>query len=207
MRIISGIYRSRVLVAPGGTKTRPTSDRARESLFNMLTNMTDFRDAVVLDLFAGSGAFGLEAISRGAARAVEVDSSRDAQKAIERNAQTLGCGPKVRIARADVYSWIAQAHEMYDVIFADPPYDDERTLRELPEALFSSRLLTPDSIVIIEHRSGSDIIPPDGAEIVKERTASLAKFTFLQRRGSTHERTTETGDLSGDVRSDHERTP
>lgn len=200
MRIISGTFRSRTLEAPKGDKTRPTSDRARETLFNILVNLVDLEDANVLDLFAGSGAFAFEALSRGAESATCVDSSADAITAIKTNASKLGVDPKS--FRLDVYKWLESAEGQYDIIFADPPYDDPKLPEILVKSIVGSRLLTPDSIVIIEHRSGSELTIPDGIIRLKERSAGEAQFTFLKVRGSE----TETGDLPGDIRSDNERS-
>lgn len=207
MRIISGKYRSRQLIAPESAETRPTSDRARETLFNILANLVDFDGCNVLDLFAGSGAFAFESLSRGAAKATCVDRTKESVEAIRTNAQKLDCLGQTKILRSDVYSWLRQGSDTYDIIFADAPYDDAASLSDLPRLLFSSRLLTPDSIVILEVRSTSSIIVPDGVTILKERIASLAKFIFLQASGNSDEANNQTSDLSGDVRSDHERTP
>ncbi|HYM21223.1 MAG TPA: 16S rRNA (guanine(966)-N(2))-methyltransferase RsmD [Candidatus Kapabacteria bacterium] len=184
MRIIAGEYRSRSLRAPKGEKTRPTSDRARETAFNILTNLISLEGTSVLDLFAGSGAFGFEALSRGAARITCVDNSKEAILAMELNVASLGVTERVKIIRQDVYRWIPQAVDSYNVIFADPPYDDNRLPSELLLLLFSSRLLTPDSIVIIEHRTGSRLELPPNAVLIKERSAGEANFTFLRTSGS-----------------------
>ena len=117
MRIISGIYKSRTLQAPKGDQTRPTSDRARETLFNILVNMTEIEDARVLDLFAGSGAFALEAISRGASSAVCLEKAPQAVSSINLNAMNLGIGTELQIIRSDVYKWLLEAEGPFDVIF------------------------------------------------------------------------------------------
>src|SRR5438128_10981748 len=97
MRIISGIFKSRKLLAPKGDATRPTSDRARESLFNVMNNLIDFEGISVLDLFAGSGAFAFEALSRGAAHATLIEKNRNAIQAIKANAEELGVNSKIEI--------------------------------------------------------------------------------------------------------------
>src|SRR5258706_8030469 len=156
MRIISGIYKSRKLIAPKGEATRPTSDRARESLFNVLNNLIDFDGISVLDLFAGSGAFAFEVLSRGAEHATLVDKNRNAIEVITTNAEALKVDSQVEIIQKDAYQWLSRLSEIptidhrpstIDLIFADPPYDESRTLQELPKAIFASRLLTTDSIV------------------------------------------------------------
>ncbi len=199
MRIISGIYKSRTLQAPKGDQTRPTADRARETLFNMLVNMIEFEDARVLDLFSGSGAFALEAISRGASSAVCVEKAPQAISTINLNAMNLGIGTELQIVRSDVYKWLSLASDSFDVIFADPPYDDPNLAEVLPRQIFDSRLLTPDSIVIIEHRSGSTLQLPESAELIRERAAGEAHFTFLRLRGSSNASENAESDLSRDV--------
>src|SRR4051812_33686826 len=109
MRIISGKYKSRKLLAPKGDMTRPTSDRARESLFNVLNNLIEFEDSVVLDLFAGSGAFAFEALSRGAKEVLLVEKDRRASEAINANAQALGITSNLKVISKDVYKWFGIA--------------------------------------------------------------------------------------------------
>ena len=120
MRIVAGTYGGRRLAAPRGGRTRPTADRVREALFSMLGPLADAR---VLDLFAGSGALGLEALSRGAAEATFVDSSAAAIRAVRANLESLGAGAEVR--RADARAFLRNARaagRQYDLVFLDPPY-------------------------------------------------------------------------------------
>jgi 16S rRNA (guanine966-N2)-methyltransferase len=200
MRIIAGKYKSRKLIAPKGDSTRPTSDRARESLFNVLQNMIDFEGMNILDLFAGSGAFAFEALSRGAEHATLIEQNRKVIEAIKENVRALEVDSQIDVIQKDVYSWLVRSprsevrgqsipdfgHRTSDfgLIFADPPYDDPRTLDLLPEAIFSSGLLTADSLVIAEHRTGSSIGIPSGAEKIRELHAGEAVFSFLRRKES-----------------------
>ena len=196
MRIIAGAFRSRTIDAPHGEKTRPTSDRARETLFNILANVVSFEGMSVLDLFAGSGAFAFEALSRGAAKAVCIDRSSAAIRTMKTNAAALGVEAQTTLIRADVYDWIGKTDNRFGLIFADPPYDDPGILKRLPALLLESRLLSPDSIVIIEHRFGSELALPQAAVVVKERNAGEAQFSFIQRRGDTDIAATDsTGNL------------
>jgi len=181
MRIISGKYKSRKLIAPKGDTTRPTSDRARESLFNVLQNMIDFEGMSVLDLFAGSGAFAIEAISRGADHATLVEQNRKVVETIKENVNALEIDSQINIIKKDVYKWLENPSGTYDLIFADPPYDDPRTLESLPSAIFGSRLLNPGSLVIAEHRAGSVIGIPEGAAKIRELQAGEAVFSFFKR--------------------------
>lgn len=185
MRIISGTYRSRTIITSKGDATRPTTDRARESLFNILSHNFDLDGIRVLDLFAGSGAFGLEALSRGASHVTFVENDRKALEAIAANIKSFDAEAAVSVIRLDVYKWLSGASGTYDLVFADPPYDDERTLAKLPEILFSSGLLLPNSVVICEHRTGSTVIPPSEVDILRVVTVGEAQFTLLNRKPAT----------------------
>jgi 16S rRNA (guanine966-N2)-methyltransferase len=147
MRVVAGVYGGRRLEAPAGRSTRPTSDRVREALFSILGPIDDAR---VLDLFAGSGALGIEALSRGAGEAVFVDSDARAVAAIGRNLETLGA--RGRVLRRDALKWLestAGGEEAFDLVFADPPYSSaSRTAGRLSELL--PPLLTDTSLTVTE---------------------------------------------------------
>src|SRR4051812_11539212 len=136
MRVIAGAYKGRSLQAPRGRRTRPTADRVREALFSMLGPVDGLR---VLDLFAGSGALAIEALSRGAAAAVLVERDPRALAAIERNLEATGAVATVR--RRDVLAWLRAYREApFDLVFADPPYDAASRLaaalgEELPKVV------------------------------------------------------------------------
>jgi 16S rRNA (guanine966-N2)-methyltransferase len=148
MRVIAGRYRGRRLKAPPGAATRPTSDRVRESLFAVLGDRVE--GARVLDLFAGSGALGIEALSRGAAEAMFVDSAPAAIRAIRANLDALGATAEVR--RADARRFLGGARaaaRQYDLVFLDPPYGmAERLESELTAAL--PAVLAPGAAVVAE---------------------------------------------------------
>ena len=124
MRIIAGALRGRRFHAPPDNATRPTTDRVRESIFNLLHSRTELRGASVLDLFAGSGGLSLEAISRGAARVTMVEQNAKALKTAKDNAALLGVSDQVRPVRGDAMAVLKRpAAGRYDLVFADPPYD------------------------------------------------------------------------------------
>ena len=125
MRVVAGEAGGRFLVAPEGTTTRPTSDRVRESVFNMLVSLGATEDARVLDLYAGSGALGIEALSRGAATCVFVEQDRAAVEAIHENLETLGFDGRAKVVQADVLTWVERNESDFDLVLADPPYADE----------------------------------------------------------------------------------
>jgi 16S rRNA (guanine966-N2)-methyltransferase len=164
VRIVAGELRGRRLVAPRGSSTRPTADRVREALFSMLGDVSGAR---VLDLFAGSGALGIEALSRGAEEAVFVDSSREAVESIRRNLAEL----KVEglVARRDALVWLVAAADNapFDLIFADPPYDSAvRTGPLLAERL--PPILTEDAVIVTESDKRAPLDLP--FPLVRERT-------------------------------------
>jgi 16S rRNA (guanine966-N2)-methyltransferase len=148
MRVIAGRYGGRRLQAPPGAATRPTSDRVREALFSILGARV--QDAAVLDLFAGSGALGLEALSRGATRVTFVDSAPPALRALRANLDALGADAEV--VRADAVKWLLAAsggERQYSLVFLDPPY---RTAAALGAALSDAlpAVLAPDALVVSE---------------------------------------------------------
>jgi 16S rRNA (guanine966-N2)-methyltransferase len=149
VRVVAGAYRGRRLEAPRGRATRPTSDRVREALFSILGHGA-VEGARALDLFAGSGALGIEALSRGAAEAVFVDSDERAVAAVKSNLQTLGVD--ARVHRRDAFSWLesaARGEEGFDLVFADPPYSSaSRTAGRLSELL--PPLLHDNSLTVTE---------------------------------------------------------
>ena len=126
MRVVSGEFRGRRLVAPAGSTTRPTTDQAREAVFNSLSSMDVIDGAVIVDLFAGSGALGIEALSRGAARCTFVERDRAAVQAIRDNLATLKAADRSVVVAADAVGWVRSHGKVSaDVVFADPPYDFE----------------------------------------------------------------------------------
>ncbi|MGH2896342.1 MAG: 16S rRNA (guanine(966)-N(2))-methyltransferase RsmD [Solirubrobacteraceae bacterium] len=158
MRVIAGTHGGRELTAPKGRGTRPTSDRVREALFSILGDVHDLR---VLDLFAGSGALGIEALSRGAAQATLVDSAAAAQVAIRRNLGALGMDAELVRQPAERFLQAAlRDARQYDLVFLDPPYRHASTLgRELTSALMP--ILAADARVVAE----SDRRSPLGLEL------------------------------------------
>ncbi len=148
MRIVAGSRKGATIYAPKGRDTRPTSDRVREAAFAILGSV---EGANVLDLFAGSGALGLEALSRGAASATFVESDPAAVKIIERNLEKLGL--EGRIVRSDVTRHLARTDERYDVVFVDPPYEMVESLR-MPLAEHLPRVLSEGGSVVYETAAG-----------------------------------------------------
>ena len=154
MRIIAGTARGRAIVAPAGSKTRPTQDYVRESLFNIIR--WDVQEAHVLDLFAGTGALSLEALSRGAQDAVLIDMDRDACAAIKKNMETSKLGDQCRLLARDyrqAMDALAKEGRKFDLVFIDPPYKMENT-GEMCAELYDKGLLAEQFLIVVEHRRG-----------------------------------------------------
>lgn len=151
-RIIAGTAKGRTLVVPK-SGTRPTSDRVRESLFSILNSRVEWDELRALDLFAGSGALGLEAVSRGAAAATLVDKAPAAVTAMTKNAEALGFVDSVEIVRSEVASWIhnASVTNPFSLVFLDPPYElANDSLKSLVGDLADSGLLADCALVVVE---------------------------------------------------------
>jgi 16S rRNA (guanine966-N2)-methyltransferase len=190
MRIVAGTFRGRALVAPKGQSTRPTADRVRQAMFDVLEHAPwsrPLRGARVVDLFAGSGALGFEALSRGAALCLFVERDPAAQAAIGANAARLGASERVRIDRRDAAALPRRAASdgaPFDLAFLDPPYG-RRLVEAALARLADSGWLAPCAIVAAE-RGGADPAPtPAGYELLDERTWGAAKVSFYRRRPPT----------------------
>jgi 16S rRNA (guanine966-N2)-methyltransferase len=172
MRVVAGEARGRRLIAPEGADTRPTSDRVREAIFNSLNSMDMLDDARVLDLFAGSGAMGIEALSRYAAHCTFVERARPALDAIRENLRTTGLEDKADVLSAEAANYVSSGRaEGFDLILADPPY----AFTEWAVLLAG----IPAGLVVGE--SNKVIAPPSGWESLRERRYGLTWVTFLQR--------------------------
>lgn len=162
MRIIAGISRGKKLFTPPGLTTRPTSDRVKEALFSILSSRIDFAGMRVLDICAGTGSLGIEALSRGAASCCFIECNVAVKVILEKNVLVSGCQQQSVIMNMDAVKALhisAGRGQCYDLVFFDPPYDSELYLRIL-ETLDSPGLLAPDSIVVAEcsvrkHLAGS----------------------------------------------------
>lgn len=150
MRITGGEYRSRIIRTVDDLTVRPATDRVRQTLFNMLVNRLDFEGLAVLDLFAGSGSLGIEALSRGAARAVFVEGDRRALEYIERNLEQLGCTNRSEVLCVDALRFLDQSGDTFGLVFADPPYGFEATA-SLPDLAFSRGVVQPGGYLLMEH--------------------------------------------------------
>ena len=154
MRIITGQYKGRHFDIPRTFKARPTTDFAKENIFNVLNGYIDFDDSAALDLFAGTGSISLEMLSRGCAPVVSVEADRDHAAFIAQCMKRIGTTDNVLI-RGDVFRFLKKCHEQFDFIFADPPYALE-ILATLPSLVLGNDLLKPDGIFVLEHGKNYD---------------------------------------------------
>jgi len=175
MRVVAGSLRGRHVIAPEGESTRPTTDRARQATFNSLDSFGFVDEAKVVDLFAGSGAMGIEALSRGAASCAFVERDRKALDAIRQNIATLDLGERTSVISGDVMTAVVAMRNV-DLVLADPPYDFENWSRLL-EILLS--VLAPGGVVVAE--SGREIKALEGWEILRSKRYGRAWVAFLQR--------------------------
>jgi 16S rRNA (guanine966-N2)-methyltransferase len=178
-RIIAGAWGGRRLVTPKGADTRPTSDRVREAMFSSLeAELGGFDGLRVLDLYAGSGALGLEALSRGAAHVDLVESGRLAGQVIARNLGDLAVR-SARLHRTTAERFVGACRDTYDLVLMDPPYRDD------PAAILVSlvRSLAPGAVVVVERSSRSaDLVWPDGVVGVRDKAYGDTRLWYGQRR-------------------------
>ena len=180
-RIVAGAAKGRPLAVPP-RGTRPTSDRAREALFSTLAGLLDLDGARVLDLYAGTGAVGLEALSRGAAHVTFVESDRTAAATVQRNADTVGL-PGAHVVRRAVEAFLGGPPDApFDLVFADPPYAlDEPALATVLAAL--AGWLAPDGIVVVERSArGAEPQWPDVIQSVKQKRYGEGLLWYGRRR-------------------------
>jgi 16S rRNA (guanine966-N2)-methyltransferase len=188
MRIVGGRHRGRRLLAPPGEAVRPTSDRAREALFDILSHGdfaaagVPFADNAVLDAFAGTGAYGLEALSRGAAEAVFIERDRDALAILRRNVEALGEGTHARIFPADA-TRPPRADRRCAVAFLDPPYKSGLAAPALA-ALDAAGWLAADALAVVEVAAREGFASPAGYTLVDERVYGAARLVLFRRESA-----------------------
>lgn len=182
MRIIAGQHRGRTLRAPAGRQTRPTSDRVREAMFNLVAARFDVHGARVLDLFAGSGALGCEALSRGALRCVFVDASRAAVAAVRDNVNRVG-GEDVEVIDGDALVILGRrGRGEFDLVFLDPPYASTDNVRALALLAERGSPLADDGLIVVEH--SAELSLPAGLSQVTSRKYGDTRVTLTRRAAS-----------------------
>ena len=193
MRIITGKYKGRHFDIPRTFKARPTTDFAKENIFNVLTGYIDFDGASALDLFSGTGSISLELASRGCAHVISIEADRDHHRFIQQCLQKLGvtegrffCDtdemsqknrPSVTPIRGDVFRFIKSCKQQFDFIFADPPYA-LKELATIPSLIFEKNLLKEDGVFVFEH--GKDHSFTDHPNFVEHRSYGSVNFSIFQ---------------------------
>lgn len=175
MRIIGGSFNRRVLRPPTGLPVRPTTDKAKEALFNILNNYIDFEDVRVLDMFAGTGSIAFEFASRGATEVLAVDRDIRCVRYIQQVKQELGMA-NLKVIKADAFRLPSYVRQGFDIVFCDPPYD-MAGIDKLPELIESKQLLLPGAFLIIEH--DKRISFDDQPAFVFMKNYSKVHFSFL----------------------------
>ncbi len=180
MRIIAGLFRGRLLKAPPSNSTRPTSGRVREAIFNMVSHRIDMDKTEVLDLYAGTGALGLEAVSRGSSAACFVESNPGVLNVCRDNARSLGVENSCRFERMDVIRYLqSESSRTFTLIFADPPYRDPAVPDMVAGAMTR---LAPGGLLVVEHVRGLTF--PDVSEQVSTRKYGRTAVTIFTRSES-----------------------
>ena len=176
MRIIRGKYGKRRFDVPRNITARPTTDFAKENIFNVIENIEDIEGKNVLDLFAGTGAISLEFLSRGARSVTSVEMAATQVNFIRSVKEKLA-DDALRIIRGDVFKFLASAHRPYDIVFADPPYDHPR-FDEIPALILDSGAVKPGSLVIVEHNDKHDFSALPGFE--QHRSYGSVNFSIFR---------------------------
>ena len=176
MRIIRGKYQRRQITAPNNLPVRPTTDMAKESLFNILENHIDFEDIIALDLFAGTGNISYELVSRGCPRVTAVDENNNCIKFIRDTATKLNMEELLAI-RSDVFRFIPMHKMKYDLIFADPPYDSQH-YDLLVNLIFENNLLKDDGMLVVEHNKYIDF--KEHPRFMEQRRYGKVNFSFFK---------------------------
>lgn len=184
MRVVGGALRGRRIAGPaddgGAARLRPTSDRMREAIFNILAHgdYPPLDGARVLDLFAGTGAMGIEALSRGARGAVFVDTGREARALLTRNIEAMDLGPRARIVTQDAATFVPVG-DPFDIVFCDAPYDRGLT-RPVLDALAAGNALAGDAAIVVETGIDEALDPPPAFEQASERRYGKGKIRILR---------------------------
>ncbi len=176
MRIITGIYKGRRFDIPRSFKARPTTDFAKENIFNVLNGYTSLDDAEALDLFAGTGSISLEMLSRGCKEVVSVEADRDHATFIRQCVSKLNTEGHILI-RGDVFRFIKSCSRQFDLIFADPPYALEQ-LESIPDLIFTHNMLKPDGIFVFEHGKSNHF--EQHPHFIEHRTYGSVNFSIFR---------------------------
>ncbi|MDL2262116.1 16S rRNA (guanine(966)-N(2))-methyltransferase RsmD [Bacteroidales bacterium OttesenSCG-928-I21] len=171
MRIIGGKYKGKTILPPSNFRARPTTDFAKESLFNILQNYFNFENVDVLDLFSGTGSISYEFCSRNCKSLIAVDNNHNHVKYIESQFEAM-CFKQANVYKSDVFRFLKTCNKKFDIVFADPPYDFEN-IESIYDTVIENKLLSDTSLFIIEHSEKNDF-------------SSFLHFMMLKKYGSVH---------------------
>jgi 16S rRNA (guanine(966)-N(2))-methyltransferase RsmD len=170
MRIVGGEYKGRRIAVPSNFPSRPTTDFAKEGLFNVLENQYDLSDLEVLDLCSGTGNISLEFLSRGVKEVTAVDSHTNCLKFVQKNASSIGIINKITTVKSDLISFVLNTNHMFDIVFADPPFNYDK-YNQIVQTVFERNLLNENGILILEHSK-------------QKSFESEPKFSFFRNYGN-----------------------
>ncbi len=177
MRIISGSLKGRRFSPPKNFKARPTTDFAKENLFNILNNTIDYTELEVLDLFGGTGSISYEFASRGVQKITCIELNFNHFKFIKKTIEELDLGKQIKVIKGDVFKYIEKTSEKFNLIFADPPYDLEKS-ETIPDLILKNELLKPEGILIFEHSGRVEF--NDHPNFIENRANGKVIFTFFK---------------------------
>ena len=176
MRIITGKYKGRHFDIPRTFKARPTTDFAKENIFNVINAYVDWEEATALDLFAGTGSISLELLSRGCQQVISVEKDRDHTRFISQCMEKLGTKDNILI-KGDVFRFLKSCHQKFDLIFADPPYALP-DLETIPDLIFQYDLLKEDGLLVFEHGKNNDF--STNPHFIEHRSYGSVNFTLFR---------------------------
>lgn len=178
MRIIGGKYRGKIISPPSNFRSRPTTDFAKEALFNVIANYFNFENITVLDLFSGTGSISYEFASRGTKNIVAVEKKFIHTKFIQSTIEKLCFSDNIRLIKSDVFLYLKSTKQKFDLIFADPPFDIEN-ITEIYDIVFARELLSDKSLLIIEHPSDIDF--SSYKYFLMKKTYGSVNFSFFDK--------------------------
>ena len=178
MRIIAGKFGGRIIEGSGTNRTHPMGERIRGSMFNIIG--TEIQGAEVLDAFAGSGAIGLESLSRGAKSLTLVEKDRIATRVIKKNIKKLGVADETRMVSSPVASWLAVSEARFDIIFADPPFHDP----QFSTVMKLTKLLKPNGLMVLSYAGRGEVPTELGVVVVDNRSYGDAFLAFYRKEGA-----------------------
>jgi 16S rRNA (guanine966-N2)-methyltransferase len=181
MRIISGYLKGKKIDLPKDNLTRPLKDMVKESIFNIIEHSNDInsklKESVVLDLFSGTGSFGLECVSRGAKKVIFNENYNSAINILEKNIKNLNCEKKCQILKSDCFNLLKNFNEKVDIIFMDPPFQEEK-INELITSIMEANILKQNALIIIHRNKKNDENLSERLKIVDTRYYGLSKIIF-----------------------------